>query len=385
MSEEQELLLTAFVDGDVTREERESIECLLRNSSEARNALRAMQENAHRLKKLSKLHLGQRFTSQVLASLPAQPNGAGHESINLTDVGDEPLVRKPRLRRGMPSWAIGAIAASLILAVIGIGSMYLQDRGPDSAGLPKERLFPETKAKNKPKVAALPQPAENPMDPVIAQLFGGASDGFAQPWTEKVRPQAPQPAPLTRFTFADLKQGNHYDYLEWELKRQDSVRLDVHVKNDGQHGEPADRDRSASMKFIIAVTPERADAGFKQNLPVLVYAENVGADRLAKALRDLSEPSTFRERRACRLSLRPPAAHERTSDDVVMKVVRGMGLSLEDLKSPPTPASPDQAEGVVFGPQAPTLRPREVLEFLGARRAPLPGTLKVFVQLVPKS
>jgi len=53
-SESARALLTAFVDGIVTREERESVECLLRNSSEARAALRTMQENAHRLKKLSK-------------------------------------------------------------------------------------------------------------------------------------------------------------------------------------------------------------------------------------------------------------------------------------------------------------------------------------------
>jgi hypothetical protein len=380
LSEEQELLLTAFVDGDVTREERESIECLLRNSSEARSALRAMQENAHRLKKLSKLHLGQRFTSQVLASLPAQPNGAGHESINLTDVGDEPLVRKPRLRRGMPSWAIGAIAASLILAVIGIGSMYLQDRGLDPR-LPKDPLI-QNSVKNKPKAPTSPQPTENPMDPVIAQLFGGASDGFAQPWTEKARPQAPQPAPPTRFTFADLKQGNHYDYLAWELKKQDSVRLDVHIKNDGR--EPLNRLIESFHKqgIHLVVTPP-AHKSLKENLPVLVYAENVNADKLAEALRELSKevisgtkklPSPFE-----RLQMTNGAPKD------LVEVARGLGVSVQDLKPSETPASPDHAEGVVFSQQSAPLIPREVQEFLGARRAPLPGTLKVFVQLVPKS
>jgi hypothetical protein len=381
LSEEQELLLTAFVDGDVTREERESIECLLRNSSEARTALRTMQENAHRLKKLSKLHLGQRFTSQVLASLPAQPNGvSGHDTINITDDGDEPLVRKPKLRRGMPSWVVGAIAASLILAVIGIGAWLLRDRGPDRNLLPTGRM--PTMAQKPPKPAALPQPTENPMDPVIEQIFQNASRGFADPQSEPVKaPKALAPEP-TKFAFSDLKHSNHYDYLKWELKRQESVRLDVNVRNDGR---TLNRLIETFHKHGIhlAVT-QRADASFKQNLPVLVYAENVGADKLALVLKELSEDYKSGTKVV-------PTTYERlqmtngTPEDVA-KVARGLGLSLEQIKQrPETPASPDHAEGVVFGQQPETILPREVHEFLGARRAALPGTLQVFVQLVPKS
>ena len=380
LSEEQELLLTAFVDGDVTREERESIECLLRNSSEARAALRTMQENAHRLKKLSKLHLGQRFTSQVLASLPAQPNGvSGHEPINVTaDDGDEPLVRKPKLRRGMPSWVIGAIAAGLILAVIGIGAALVRDRGPNRNLLPSDFVVKN----NKPKPAQAPPTVEYAMDPAIEQMLMKISQGFAEAATEKVKPQAQQPVQPTKFAFSDLKQSKSLDYLAWELKRQDSIRIEVHAKYDGR--EPVNRLIEAFHRqgIHLVVTPP-AHKSIKQNLPVLVYAENVASDKLSQALRELSNDVIVGTKKL-------PTPYERlqmqngTAKDAV-EVARGLGLSMDQLKRPPTPASPDHAEGVVFGLQSEAVLPEQVHEFLGARRAALPGTLQVFVQIVPKS
>ncbi|HEX3313858.1 MAG TPA: hypothetical protein VHR72_03150 [Gemmataceae bacterium] len=381
LSEEQELLLTAFVDGDVTREERESIECLLRNSSEARNALRVLQENAHRLKKLSKTQLGQRFTSQVLASLPAKPNGiVPHEPINITtiDDGDEPLVRKPRLRRGMPNWAVGAIAASLILGVLGIGASLLRDQGPDIGRLPHGSA---TVKNNKPKLAP-PAPRianSNPLDPVIEQMFQNASRQFAAAPSEAPRPQA---APPMKLAFADLKEADHLDQLTWELKRQESVRLDVHVRNEASS---LNRLIDTFHKHGIHLTvTARANANFKQNLPVLVYAENVGPDRLAKALRELSDDYISGTKRVSTAYDRLQMTNGTAAD--ALMVARGLGVALERInKRPETPASPDHAEGVVFGSQADTVLPDAVLEFLGARRAALPGTLQVFVQLVPKS
>ena len=382
LSEEQELLLTAFVDGDVTREERESIECLLRNSSEARTALRTMQENAHRLKKLSKTQLGQRFTSQVLASLPAKPNGiTPHEPINITaiDDGDEPLVRRPKLRRGMPSWAVGAIAASLILGLIGIAAYFVRERDPDIRRLP---IGPGLVKSNKPKPAAPVHVADNPLDPMIEQMFQNASQGYAAARSETPKTPRQQAPQSTKFAFSDLKHSNHYDYLKWELKRQESIRLDVNVRNDGR---TLNRLIETFHKHGIhlAVT-QRADASFKQNLPVLVYAENVGPDRLAKALRELSDDYFSGTKNM-------PSTYERlqmtigTVADSVM-VARGLGVSFEQIKKrPETPASPDHAEGVVFSQQADTVLPDAVLEFLGARRAAMPGTLQVIVQLVPKS
>jgi hypothetical protein len=379
LSEEQELLLTAFVDGDVTREERESVECLLRNSSEARGVLRTLQENAHRLKKLSKSHLGQRFTSQVLASLPAQPNGSHFvEPVNLTTDGDEPLVTKPRLRRGVPSWVIGAMAAAVILVVIGIGASLVHDTAPNRQLLPRDPVVPQI-AKKAPKTAT-PQQVET-VDPGIEAMMMKSSQSFARKQDETPKapvPGAPQPV---KVAFADLKHTHHYEYLARELKSQQSVRLDVNVKNDGR---TLNRliETFHKQGIHLTVTPP-AQASFKHNQPILVYAENVGPDKLAQALRELSNDDIQGNKRT-------PTTYERLqmtngSPKDVVEVARGLGLSLEQLKLPETPGSPDHAEGVVFGGQPGPIVPREVHEFLAARRGAMPGTLQIFVQIVPKS
>jgi hypothetical protein len=337
LSEEQELLLTAFVDGDVTHEERDSIECLLRNSSEARNALRVLQENAHRLKKLSKTHLGQRFTSQVLASLPAKPNGiAAHEPINIAtiDEGDEPLVRKPKLRRGMPNWAVGAIAASLILGVLGVGAWLVRDQGPNRNLLPSG---PAIVKSNKPKLVAPVHVADgNPMEPAIEQMFQNASRGYAAAPSETPKAPRPQAGQPTRFAFSDLKQTEHLDHLTWELKKQESVRLDVNVRNEASS---LNRLIETFNKHGIHLkVTERANASFKQNLPVLVYAENVVPDRLAKALRELSDDYILGTKRVSTAYDRLQMTNGTAAD--ALMVARGLGVALERInKRPETPAS----------------------------------------------
>ena len=206
----------------------------------------------------------------------------------------------------------------------------------------------------------------------------GAAKGYAQPYSEPVVPSAAKP---TRFAFADLQKANSYDYLEWELKQQESIHLDVNVKYNAR-----------SLNRLIetfhrngvrlTVTPP-AQASLAKNQPVLVYAENVPADKLAKALRELSEvdiqgnnrqPSTFDA-----LHVSPGGIED------VFKLSRGLGMDFRKIKPPASPTNGDLAPGIVVGPQSTAIPPREVQEFLSARRPTQPGTLQVYVQLLPKS
>src|SRR5262245_25042869 len=112
LSEKAQYLLTGFVDGVLTREEREAAERLLRESSEARNWLRQLQENIHRLKKLPRRRLHAEFSDRVMAQLPEVP-------LETAPV----LVHKPNLRRGLPGWVVGTVAASVVV-VAGAGGLW---------------------------------------------------------------------------------------------------------------------------------------------------------------------------------------------------------------------------------------------------------------------
>jgi hypothetical protein len=382
LSEEQEVLLTGYADGDLTHEERESAECLLRNSPEARAWLRKMQQTSHKLKKLTRHTLGERFTTQVLANLAVQPppQPAPQPAAETTPAPMEfeptPLVQKPRLRRGMPAWVLGSTIASVVAVMVGGIMYYLHNRIDVNPGLlPKGPIQPSiVKNGGKPKAVSPANPSAG--ESMLMRLAFGSAEGYVEPFEELPVRLPPEP---TRFAFGDLQKTNSYDYLAWELKHQQSVHLDVHVKYNAR---ALNRLLDAFHKngVRLSVTPVASES-YNKNQPLLVYAENVPADGLAKALRELSEV----DRTGNRME---PTTYEALAvsggnDYDIVKLSRGLGVDFRKVDAP-TKAHKGLAEGIVVGPQSTAVTPREVHEFLAARRAPQPGTLQVFVQLLPR-
>ena len=186
------------------------------------------------------------------------------------------------------------------------------------------------------------------------------------------------PQPPIRFAFADLQGQNAYDSLKWELAHQESVRIEVDLKYNARS---LNRLIESFHKQGIALTvTTAAESSVGKNQPMLVYAENIRPDALAKALRELSEmdvqgktkaPSTYE---VLRLS---PA-----STEDLKKTTQVLGAALPNVA--PAKSNSSIATGVVLPVQGVLSGSREVQEFLANRRPSQPGTIKIYIQLTPK-
>src|ERR1041384_3644971 len=76
LSEEMIQLLTAFVDGELSQRQRDAVMRLLEHSAEARELLRQLQDNAHRVKKLPRHKVEPSLVEAVMQAIEehkAQP------------------------------------------------------------------------------------------------------------------------------------------------------------------------------------------------------------------------------------------------------------------------------------------------------------------------
>lgn len=110
-------LLTAFVDGELSRRQRKAVLRLLHRSSEARSVLSELQENAHLLKQLPHHHrLPRDFSDSLL------------QEIARRGLRPAPAVRSSVPRRSLPFRWLAAAACVLIAAGIW-GAVQWSDRG----------------------------------------------------------------------------------------------------------------------------------------------------------------------------------------------------------------------------------------------------------------
>src|SRR5437870_848453 len=101
-------LLTAYVDGELTAHEREAVARLLDRSSEAREFLRALQNDADQLRILPRQALGADFSQRLLQTIASRKMQAG---------------RRPALRVPLYASVGSSLAtAAAVLLVLGFGS-----------------------------------------------------------------------------------------------------------------------------------------------------------------------------------------------------------------------------------------------------------------------
>ncbi len=219
-------LLTAFVDGALTRRERKAALRLLNESSEARTFLRELHENAHRLKQLPAKKLSPDFAQSVLAT------------IRERGLQPTPTQVKPTARR-TPRWAGIAVAACVLLAV---GGGFFAYRSQDSIG----------------PIAQGPIEVDTPKP----MLNTGAKLALAE-----VAQKVPQ--------------------LALEVQAQPAVHLSMVAKNDGQ---TFDRLSEAfqDQGIQLVIDPE-ARVRISKGQPVFVYVENLKPEELQKVLQSLDK------------------------------------------------------------------------------------------------
>jgi hypothetical protein len=225
-------LLTAFVDGELTRRQRKSVLRLLYQSSEARSVLQDFQENAHRLRELPRRKLGDDFAPQVLKVI--------------ADRGLQPALEpRPVTRRLQPRWLAYAAAACLVLAA-GLGIYFANRSSPDADALVVKKVN----------------------DP----------------------PKVPESVPL-RVAFSELAQQPTREMLAKRLDRETAVHLDVTVR-DRASAVKRLQDVFAGQGIKTIVEP-KAQAKLKEGgqgkAEYLVYTENIQADELETMLRQLAD------------------------------------------------------------------------------------------------
>ena len=364
LSESSQQLLTAFLDGALAGQERETLEVLLRDSSEARAWLQKLRENASRLKKLPKVSLGRGFSAKIVAQLPA----ISVPKPKIVKPSAPVLVQAPKVvRRGLPSWAVGLIAASVVVGMIGGALWYVRDEFNRNL-LPSSPVGPPMVKSRRPEVKAT-APVSKPVDNQLVQ--GDLTKDAPPPIV------VPPPQPI-RFAFADLQGQNAYDSLKWELAHQESARIDIDLKYNARS--LSRLIESFHKQGIALAVTTAAESSMGKNQPMLVYAENVRPDALAKVLRELSEIDVQGQSKAASayevLRLSP------ASGDDVKKTTEVLGASLPIVA--PAKTNNPGATGVVLPVRGVQTGSREVREFLANRRPSQPGTIRIYVQLSPK-
>lgn len=369
LSEQAKLLLSAYVDGGLPRQQAAAAEKLLRESVAARNLVKHLRDNIVKLKSLPRHSLGAAFPAQVLAQLPATSTLPAFEP-------DDAVVRAPRLRRGLPTWAVGGIAVSLLAGLV-FGGVYLAQgqREYDQGLLPSG---PSPIARINPD--AVKSPVRNEaVEQLIFQAVVGSGQAFGE-----TKPKLPAVSPqndAVQFAFSDLQKRDSFDAFKWQLARADlrGVHLDVTVKYNRRSLERVIESLSKQGVQLVITPPAEASVAKKQ--PVLIYAENVPADKLALALQELGqidvagqkkEPSTFT---AVRIA--PDSA------DDYKRFSQRLGVEPHHLKSPAAPVPHVSSMGVVLPAEGTPSISSETRSFLASRGPVQIGTLQVFLHLLP--
>lgn len=247
-------LLSAFVDGELTRSERKAVLRLLHGSSEARRALWQLRENAIALHGLPAKKAPADLAAKVMASIekaaaasPVPPQPAQY-----------PAARSANLARQLAVWL--ATAAVLLLAVGG-AFLYLQEHSDDTI------------------VAKGDNSAENEVNK------GPAENKDAQkPAVEK---------PGRYFAFRDLKDKTTVHRLAKELAKPAGDRLQVTVADSGKALQKINQ--AFASKGIRLITDGSVQASLKsdKSSEFWVFAETSTPEEIAGMLGRMQGDDNF--------------------------------------------------------------------------------------------
>jgi hypothetical protein len=386
--------LTAFVDGELDPRQREAVTRLLNQSAEARDLVRQLQENAHRLKQLPRRKVEPSLVDEIVQAIAAQKMQPR-----------QPAFRRAPRRRWMP-YVAASLAASVLIGAIGMlywNNMVGHDsrKGQIAINPPVEN--PKPAPKTLPKVAPKPTPpiptppVPNPEpeptpasppqpktpNPLLAQLVEGTVIGFG----------APIPVdPVFTTKFADLQRDDaKASQLSRELNKDRVMQFDITVKNNPKAFDHL-RTVLAERGIKLVTDPNAAVALKDKNqakVEYLVYAENVTSDEMTKLMRELSqamvvpstsgknekkEPSTYQK-----MSVAPAARDDK------QQLAKLLGVELSEIEPKGlTEVKPDPKivrQALVLRTSSTGFPSSEARQFIEQRRGPQAGTLRVLIKI----
>lgn len=368
-------LLTGYVDGELNGRQRRAVLRLLHDSSEARDLLLQLQENAHRVKQLPQHKLDAGFASEVVVLIARR------------HVKPEPVRRTAAMRlRWLPYAAAGIAAAILFVASLS-GALFLAFHGDalqpgpggdfvknDGPGAP--RFNPDNGKPGPIEPEPLPPPRKAP-NPMIARMIDGVYSQYAA-----VIP--PERAPS--ISFNDLKdEGQAAKQLAAELNKTDELQLDVTVRNNPQ---AMDRLKSVlSVYGVKLVVDPGSDAAMKKSpgkTEFLIYAENLSRDELSKIFKELAAEE---KKTASPFNKVTVASLSKQEDQVVTSLLGTNPVNRNPAdkniigKQPKPPNKKVERVAVVL-PQAPEAKASEQVRlFLFQPARPQPGSVRVLVRI----
>jgi hypothetical protein len=353
ISEQVLELLTAYVDGELSQRQRKAVMRLLHRSSEARQILRQLQENAHKLKQLPRHKVEPSLVKDVL------------QAIVERQTQPRQTLSKARRRRWLP-YVAASMAASLLIGTISF--LYWKNM-IDSHDVPKDESFVAKIDVPEKKTEPLPAPTPRKAHPLVDRIVKGTFGEFNRPL----------PPPFST-TFADLQNGKRSDQLTRELKSEKAIQLDITVKNNP--------DALFRLKDVLRerkidlVTDASAAKTLKtknqEKVVYLVYAENVTTDELTKLMNELSQSYVIGLNNTERKMTSP------YKNVTVTPIAEDDKQKLAKLLGDPVGAkSPSKAErkAVVLPVTANGAPSSEVARFAKQRSAPQPGTLQVLIRI----
>lgn len=369
LSEQAKLLLSAHVDGVLSKQHADAAEKLLRESSLARALVKSLRENIEKVKTLPRRSLGAGFPAQVLANLPDNATIPAFES-------DGEVVRKPQLRRSLPAWAVGGIAACLV-GVVTLGSVVWL-RGQVDVD---RTLLP---ANSEPVVRNEKPPVRNPVvDQLVQQAMRGSAEGYGENKVKPVRPVTSEKPKIdyVQYSFGDLQRDDSFNALKRHLAASGGVHLDVTVRYNRRSLDRVIESLSKQGVQLVVTPPAESSIAKKQ--PLLVYAENVPADKLAAALKELGEVDVAGKNKEASTFAAVRVTPE--SADDYTRFSQSLGIDAKQLKSPSTRVPQVSSLGVVLPAErlGDPAAMNEVRAFLAARGPVQIGALQVFLHLQP--
>jgi len=366
LSESMIQLLTAFVDGEMNPRQREEVMRLLNKSAEAREMLRQLQENAHKVKMLPHRKVEPSLVDEIveaIAERKAQPKPV--------------LVAR---RRWMPYLA-ASLAASLLMGTIGVVYWRVLYDG-DKSNKIDEPVIVQNDKKPEPKVIPDPLPTPKKQNPLLAMMSN---------MTEAIVRDTGAPVPPEKHfaaSFRDLdKAGKATSQFVHELNRGKSVQLDITVKNNAD----AMKRLQAVLKHheIKLVTDPSAkkklDDKNQAKVEYLVYAENLTSGELAKLVNELSEsyvvPAGLNNQKSVqspyqKMTVLPLAADEKQT------LAKLLGVDPSALERKDAKTATKTERSIVLLPTTPGAQPSaEVKQFVNSRRDAQPGALQVLIKI----
>jgi hypothetical protein len=255
-------LLTAYVDGELDARQRKMVDRLVAQSDEARLFLEKLESDSKVLRELPRHAAPQTLSDLIM------------ETVNESEARP-PLPATPAAAAShgtIPVWLGLALAACILMAVT-VGTFFmvvglLSKPGTDVASPLKREPVQQQPEQQ--------QPPPPQLDPLVADLVGGAATRFAEPVQNKDAGM--------RLVLAELREEAVQKRLANELHKQSGMWLDLPVANVVKGVERiTDAFQKTGFKVLAKKEPKAAE-GKKY----LVYAENVRPEELSRILEQLA-------------------------------------------------------------------------------------------------